>query len=108
MGHGDALPNRTQASWDQSFVHPSAGADLKLDLVDAPPWALVPHRPSGVCVSVPAQVWRHSAANVPPFFAACCFLQALSQNPRRRLLDSCQTVGESNRLVPSCRSPLDR
>jgi len=41
-----------------------------MDLVDAPPWALVPHRPS----SVPAQVWRHRAANVPPFLplAASC------------------------------------
>jgi hypothetical protein len=25
-----ALPHRTQASWDQRFVHRSAGADLKL------------------------------------------------------------------------------
>lgn len=49
MGHGDALPNRTQASWDQSFVHRSAGADLKLGLVDYGPcrcsaMGLVPQR----------------------------------------------------------------
>ncbi|KAG9967038.1 hypothetical protein KCU61_g173, partial [Aureobasidium melanogenum] len=98
-----ALPNRTQASWDQSFVHRSAGADLKLDLVDAPPWALVPHRPSGVCVSVPTQVWRHSAANVPPFLPLAASCKPSAKILGARLLDSCQTVGESNRLVLSCR-----
>jgi hypothetical protein len=88
MGHGEAapsfaLPNRTQASRDQSFVHPSVGADLRLarvmeleghrHMLRHDPWALLPW-PSPIRSLFLSRLWRHDAANVPPLLppAASC------------------------------------
>jgi hypothetical protein len=104
--------NRTQAFWYQSFVHPSAGADVRLarivDLEDHRhmlrhgPW-FRGHRPSR-CLFLPRS-WRHGATNVPPCLPLAASCKPSSQRITELPVDSCQT---SNRLVPSCRSPLDR